>query len=334
MKYVSKRFYLLLMCLLSALLVFWFISITKASTIRTIFTNWIDDDWHRVSLYSLFLKNDWNINDTPSLSIATGGNNLDVWTWLFIGTEFQDTNLSGSLNAIGWGSGNEIRNSNYGWICWWWDNTIDWGSHGSFVGWGSWNVAGSQNSVVWWWRYNVIEGWINSFIIWLNNNIDGNNAVILGWINNWGNGNSLVLWSWAWWRLYSFSWNAEVQEKAARINAKNWVLIWTYSPISWVSLVVSWAVKLGEVKSVTWSIWLNTDNKLQAYDGNAPHILGWGDEWGCAFGNVYIQNWESVTGYENYYSSSECVGVSITCSDWSLYPNDRTYYPYCYKLSE
>ena len=185
-----------------------------------------------------------------------------------------------------------------------------------------------------WWQYWVV-------VWWSGNKANGENSVVLWGIGNTANGeNSLVLWQNANWYDNSFAWSANARQDEARIDANKGVLIWTYSPVTGVKLVVSWAVKLWMWWTGVWEINMDNDGCMRASDGANSYVLGRGSEtqcstnsW-CQFGKIILQHGDSVTGYAVSYSDN-CTGnaVRLECDSGNLKESSivrNGYYPYCY----
>ncbi len=308
MKTKTKRNYLLWV-ILSTFLIAWIMNATNNINIPN------KDNLHRISLFSLFLSND-NEN-SAQMKVSTWWNNLDV------------------LNGI-------IINNNNAWVAWGQSNIVNWEIWA--IGWGQSNIVNWEIWVVAGWNWNTAGlSWV---ILWWNRNKASNGGVVL-----WGNGNeaknnSIALWQNAKWDNASFVWNKwDATNGSARINASGWMLIWTYKSIDWVSLVVSWAIKLWKDESNTqkWSI--SDENWcIKFYNWSINYAIGrnsekscWLNTW-CQFGTIILYNGDKVDGYRNLYASS-CNTVTVTCKNWNLYvdgntvKNMETIYPNCYKLS-
>ena len=330
MKHVVSKSYLLGFSLLLAFLIIWIVGVTSWQIINTINTNMQIEDQHKWRFYLLNLGSGDNYS---ALKIGENDSFLTVNSWLIV---WSWVNANGSLIMIWWWENNNISDWYNWWIAWWKNNTLEWG-----------------NSVIWWWQWNkvvwdnaVVAAWSGNFawekwvVVWWFNN-SWSNGVILWWISNEADWDySLVMWSGAKWKIGSFSWNAEAWEDSARIDAKSGVLIWTYTPITWVSLVVSWAVKLdGTNSTLTWWIYFTGGRTFDVYDGVAWHTLGKNSESSsnnnpCRFWNVLLQQWDTATWYVNYFTGGLCEWVSLTCGNWNMKDssNRSGYYPYCYEI--
>lgn len=335
MKSIVKKSRLLLLSLVWFLIV-WFVSIAIWITI----INTTPDDEHKVTLHSLYLEG--GVTD-KLIRVEDNKENLDVNNWLIVGSN-HTVEWSAKYSSIGWGQSNTIKWNTVdviGWGIWWWEyNKVNEGSN-SAVGWWSNNTTDWGNSVVVWWKkWESLRGWV---ILWWWGTQQ--HAFDVG-VVLWGNGNkagnySLVLWENVnWWNTGSFVWNGKARQQyysKAGINAKSWVLIWTYNPVDGVSLVVSGSMKLDDGTDDEWVIRLNSSWCLTMYDGHT-HVLGRSSKsvcnvasW-CQFGSVFLQDWDVVTGYRVSYSTN-CNGevTSVQCNNWNL---SQQVYPYCYKISD
>ena len=321
MKKMSKKSVLLWLVLLWTVALVWFVSALVIN---------IDDsiELHKVRLHSLYLWSGDEESDYAKVYMDIDESVLRIWSWLMIW---------GLDVGVAWGSGNWIYddNSDFMKVIGWWERN---------------GVIGEMWVVVWWYANEANAWWA---IVWWY----GNNAVdstVVWWFNNYAENYSLVFWSGAQAYNYSFSWNTNMltsgfpSSSSASISAKSWVLIWTYTPITGVNLVVSWVVKFGweeinewdsdyrgEIRAVSWCFY--------AYDGASWHVINeWdisncGDvwiEWTCKFGNIRMLNWQTLTWYKQPYAES-CVEKQVTCSESKLYLDsiEGVYYPYCYEYS-
>ena len=352
MKNKTKTNYLLGI-LLSVFMIVWIINTTNWATKTVIETNPDSSKLHTPSLFSLFL---WNPSNSVEMSVATWSNNLDILNWLIVWKN-HTVNWSPKLSVIWWWK-NNIINASYAWIGGWQENEINKWENWAIWWWYSnkiWTSNNAKNWVIAWWRNNHDDGW---WIIlwWKYNKIASLNK---GWVILWWQGNSawpqsLVLWSAttqnprAW--EYSFIWNQKRTtdiDFQASINAENWMLIWTYNPITGVSLVSSWAIRLWqENNNIKW--WIhNSWWCIQFYDWNVYNTLGKVSEdsgkcgintW-CQFGIATLHNWDIVTAYSVSYTGN-CQNASgqVTCLNWKLVDennqSDVFVYPYCYNLSD
>ena len=325
MKSIVKKSRLLLLSLVW-FLVIWVVSI---AIWITIINTAPDDSEHKVRLHSLYLEG--RVTDKDLIGVESGKKNLDINNWLVVGFGHNvESNVK--YSSIGWGKSSTNTVGIRGWGIWWWlSNKISWNN--SAIGGGASNRTNWSNSVVVWWRTNkAFSGWI---VLWWQRS-QTTNGVVLGWSGNKAMINSLVLGQGAEWEANSFAWNGNAELNTARIEANSWVLIWTYSPIHGVSLVVSWSVKLGSGHDGNkWAIRLNSSWCLTMYDGHT-HVLGRKSKsmcgvasW-CQFGGVLLQDWDAVTGYAVSYST-DCDDTvrQAQCNDWNLSPQ---VFPYCYKI--
>ena len=316
---------------LSLLWGFWiisFINITNGDDI--IIDPTLLDSQHTTLLHSLYL---WKWDDTDNtwvrLKVSSGGKFFDILNWFVV----SEKSANWTLAVIGWWLDNELNWQN-AWIGWWQNNKV------------------LNNSVIAWWFGNEIK-WENSVIVWWYKNKVSNGGVVV-WGNMWESVGWVVLWwmdykagknsmvfNWKWWE-WSFVFNngsVSVDANSAYIGASNWLLIWTTTKKNNVSLVVSGAVKIGDSSlKKWWEILSSNDWCFKAHDWNGYQWLGrssgawacWTDG-SCLFGGVYIQNWDSVKWYKNYYAYGSCGWwETIKCNNWVL--SKQWYYPYCHTI--
>ena len=271
--------------------------------------------------------------------MSVENNQLVITDWIVV---WDSTSQSRSpASSVGWWNMNTIgENSSYAWIAWWhWNRISSW--ENSIIGWWMNNTVGGSNAIVVWWEANsVLERWN---VVWWYWNSAENNWVVLWWSDNIASDNSLVLWANAVWAWKSFSWNASAWYHAARIDASNWVLIWTTQPLTGVNLVVNGAVKLWGTNSVTGVAWeIKVVNWcFYAYDWVAWHVMNRNSTWECndlpvsqicKFGNVELQEWDVVIAYKATISPT-CEYAEVTCTNWEFVDagwNTDYKYPYCY----
>ena len=335
MKIKTKKNYLLGI-LLSAFLIIWIINITNGEP-NVINTNPDSSKLHTASLRSLFLGDSDVDTGFSWMRVNTWWSSLDILNWLIVWSDNSVSQWS-KMVVIGWGRGNSVNASNAG------------------IAWGSGNAVDGENWAIGWWLWNMGK-WI---IAWGNNNkIDDVLWVILWWFKNiskggivlWGSGNmawenSMAFWQNAKWDKNSFAWNAHALQNSARIDASGWMLIGTYSPVSWVYLVVSGSVKLwsGKFDSTTWWVWVNENGCIKASDGDSLYTLGrssesvCGVDSGCQFGTTILHNGDKVTAYTvSYAKKCEDIAQTVTCKGWKFYNSGgsimNVVYPYCYDLS-
>lgn len=343
MKQIVNKKYFFGLFLLSVFLMVWIVSVTNWQTLIEMNNSGMKE--HIVRLHSLFLWNS-NVNDTVSMKINSWDNFLSISGWLAVWSN-HSVSSNAVYSAIGWWSGNSLYGEG-NWIVWWAGNSVD-GKY-SLIGWWEGNSIDAENSVIWWWSGNSLSG--NSSVIawWEGNSINAENSVIL-----WGQGNkanwrnSLVLWQKAEWNTWSFAWSAKVSNpNSARIDTKSGVLIWTYTPINWVKLVISWAVSLSWQSSLGSWVWWEikvVNGCIYAYDGENWQVM-WkssrqsancgGEIQACQFWETLLYQWDTVDAYKNYYSNN-CSSIRVMCSGWNLVDasgNTWTYYPYCYKIQQ
>lgn len=326
MKSIVKKSYLLLLSLLWWFLVVWFVSVTMWITVINTHS---DDSEHRVMLHSLYL--DGNVTGDVLMWVNENEEALNVRNWLIVGSGI--IQWDGDFCSVGWWLENKIEASANGWSIWWWgNNNIHWWEN-SVIGGGHKNMTRGDNSVVvWWYNNSWFNGWV---VLWWSGWGASVGGVALWGKANKAMSNSLVLWKNAQWNMNSFTWNSVAQSNEARINADSWVLIWTYTPIDSVSLVVSWSIKLNNGNDNIWAIRYN-NWCLTMYDGHT-HILGRSSKsvcgvasW-CQFGSILLQDWDVVTGYSVSYSTNcnTVVVTGVTCVAWNL---SAQVYPYCYNI--
>lgn len=343
MKQIINKKYFLGLFLLSLFLTVWIVSVTNWQT-SIITTPWESE--HIIRLHSLFLWGS-SVDDTVSMKVNTWEDFLTIQGWLAIWSNHNVAD-SAAFSAIGWWKSNTISGLG-NWIVWWEGNSVD-GKY-SLIGWWKSNrIESAENSVIGWWSGNIISATDNSVIAWwAENSVNGQNSVILwGRKNKADWGNSLVMWQESEWNTWSFAWSAKViNPNSARINAKSGVLIWTYTPITWVKLVVSWAVSLTwtfdididwwtgwEIRVVNWCIYAFDGNNWQVMWKSSRNNGTCAEEMqSCRFWETLLYQWDTVDAYENFWSES-CRSIKVECSGWDLLYNGNTwtYYPYCYKI--
>lgn len=356
MKIKIKKNYLI-WTLLSTFLIIWIINITNGQVI--INTNPDISKLHTPSLFSLFLGD--NNSNSAQIKVNSWKNYLEILTWLIVWSQNQ-TNSSAQLSVIwwwelnvmnasnawiGWWKSNKIEIWDY-WAIWWWESNQIWPSK---IGW-NW-----KNWIIVWWKNNTANGWW--IILWWELNQISKDKIwwiILWWYNNLAWNNSLILWSNSIWWEYAFIWNLNNRKSklpeetntaySARINANSWMLIWTYKPITWVSLVVSWSIKLWSSNvNNTWWIYIDSNNCIKFYDWSTSNTLGKVSEYDtkclnrwCNFGITSLHNWDKVVAYSKSYAT-KCDDIKqiITCNNWELVDQNNWtgiyIYPYCYDLS-
>lgn len=263
---------------------------------------------------------------------------LNVLNWLAV-SEDGTANVSASskLVIIGWWSGNAVDWSN-SWIGWWKSNKINGINNIAAIGWGVQNTTNWNYSVVAWGYGNTANDW--GVVIWWSESKANGNGVALGGNKNTANDNSLALWKNATAGTNSFAWNASVGDNRARINATKWVLIWTYTPVTWAKLVVNWPIKLNDIGDSTWIKWeINVKwGCIYAYYADwTKHVLGrasWVSCWErntCKFGRTILQDWDKVKAYRNSFATNCGTPTEVTCNNWTFSPAGYVY-PYCYSL--
>jgi len=292
-------------------------------------------DLHRSQLFSLSL---WKRETDANVKVDIDNNRLNVYNWIIMWENNGAAN-GASFSSIWWWKWNSIASVEKSGI-WWWNG----------------NSIGSSFSVIWWWsdnsviwsnsQVNAIAGWSSNItqaggtvVGWLGNKANGT-WVIIWWQNNSFDGDgSMILWSGSQWGKWSFSWNSSIsQNYSAIIMATGGTLIWTYETVSWVNLVVDWAVKLwnnsiewmaGEIRLQSWCFY--------GYDGSDWHVINrwlWNEcfdnEMTCKFGSVVLQPHETVMAYSEPYAEN-CILEEIECNEnWILWNAGNFYYPYCH----
>ena len=294
---------------------------------------------HTTLLHSLYLwKGDVEDNTWVRLKVSPWGKFLDILGWLVVSPKY----VKWTSVAIGWWNSNIVNGRN-SWIGWWKNNKVGW----------DWSTIGWWESNMIWWDWAVVVWWINNYALvggvvagW-QSGYSSDGWVILWWLNSTAWKNSMVFnWQWEQWSFVFNGGSTVVAENSAYIGASNWLLIWTNTPITDVSLVVSGAVKIGNSEIKKWGEIVNNGWCISAYDNTKYLGLGrssgfpepcWGDG-SCLFWWVYIQNWDTVTGYVANadwfpYWYGTCSSRILTCTDWTLKPDDKTYYPNCHRVS-
>ena len=223
--------------ILSISLIIWFVSVTVW---KTMIPTTPQSPEHEVWLHSITLSKE-SVQTGWWLKIFTGGKKLDILDWLTVWNGNIVPMWGVSLSVIGWGRGNSLNVSNAG-IGWWWSNKVT--AKRWAIGWWWSNAVSRVYWVVIWWTGNTVKWDLWVIVWWQLNSVGGDKGVILWGYNNYWWSNSLVMWHDATWGNNSFAWNGVAQDSGARIDADNWVLIWTKMSITGVKLVVSGAVKL------------------------------------------------------------------------------------------
>lgn len=359
MKNTSKLACLFSLWLLSSLCMLASINITNGEfNIDLNFWSNLTETTHKSRLKTLFLWWGENWIDSPAW-MTTSSTSLDVFKGLIVGKTIWEAGNYSSVVIGGW-QWNQIRSDKAG-IAGGTSNHITTTAELAAIGWWASNSVSQRNWVVAGWSWNFVknlgassnEWWV---VLWgADNKSDA--GVVLWWKGNEIGKNGLAMWVSAKWGDRSFvrndgTFNGTASEGSAVIWAKNGVLIWTYTPVTGASLVVSWAVKIWGTSEnpVAWEIRLETDNCLYAYDGTKWHILGKNSQTSCTahssdvavtceFGRILLQEGNVVDeAYSQAYASS-CSAVKVTCKNvggvWKLVPESWTaaakYYPSCFK---
>lgn len=336
MKNSIKKIWLLWLSLICGIWIASFVNVTRGATkIETTPSGVVQ---HRAVLHSLYLWNGSSDMTWAGFRVVSGETNIDVLNWMIIGTG----NSAGWIWVIiWWWKGNKI-NGDYAGIWWWY-----------------WNLANWDYSVIWWWMYNTWDSL--AVVVWGNKNKATDGGVVLWWnggTTQWGvllwwstnssKDGSMVLWFGSKWGKWSFVWNTNtagvtVWDNSARINANNWVLIWTNTNAdNKVKLVVSGAVKIWNSSlNEKWEIKL-TDCITANNNGNT-FALGWPSEangscwrvaW-CTFWWVYIEEGKTAKAYESFYvindwkNNARCKEISwwLKCEGWVM---QGQWYPACF----
>lgn len=295
-----------------------------------------DKPEHELHLHSLFLWKD--ATDTGASWVKANENNLDILNGLIVWTWTNRKDSTGHLITVWWWKNNVVEGNN-SWIWGWNGNKINNGDN-SAIGWWDGNIINWNSATIAWWQGNTAkESWV---VVGWKSNI-ASNWVALWWSENNAKGkNSLVMWKKSTWGEGSFAWNDgsssnfNAPDNTARIDANSGVLIRTFTPIKWVALVVSWAIKLGGDTSSDELAWeMRVDNWcIQVYDGGNWHYLGGScngavDWTWCQFGKTYLLNGDTATGYEKPVDA-KCSWKPVTCNNWKLQPENL--FPYCYEV--
>ena len=268
-------------------------------------------------------------------------NGLFVWEWT--------AGDNATLVVVWWWDNNTINGSS-AWIAGWSTNTIS--ANNSAIGGGINNTVNWENGVVAWWNSNTVWS-VWGVVVWWNNNSVGEY-----WVVVWGSSNSagkygLAFWRSSKWGERSFSWNDgsnesyTAKDNSAYIGTSGWVLIWTYTPVSWVNLVVNGAVKIWWEELWLWKVWevKMVNGCFYAHDGSKWHVLGRGSVSAsscrieglakiCEFGNTRLWEWDIAIWYSAPYAPN-CNDIRqvVSCgSDGNLDPAEYVY-PYCYSLN-
>jgi len=359
MRHTFNKIWLLWLCLLLGIFVLRSVNAADDATV-TINPDAPARVWHRSTLYNLDL---WVISNHATLYAA--GWRMRFTNWL---VAWKDSSVWGSDYAvIGWWDGNKIlNNANYAWIWWWKSNEIR-GNY-AVIGWWEGNDANWDNSVVVGGQKNTASAQNSVVVGGYNNTASAQNSVVAGGQNNTANKNSLALGRSAIAKEWAFIWNSNpslqtAQDNSALVNASNWTLIGTTTPIVWVNLVVDGAVRVAwtndNENKQKWEI-RYVDRCFYWYDGNVWHVLNrWNDNGRnsecrafpdsianfCYFGNTIIREWDNAMGYA-VPNAVTCTSKILICHNKHLYEKKArvnepdltkladSYYPYCYKINK
>ena len=340
----QKKGYKLLLPLIAAFL----LALNFSGAIKITVRNILDDAnnySHRVRLHSLYLT-EWfeDSEDDYLVWMKTFNNHLLVSNGLLI---WKTNNIEWSrMVTIWWWNNNRIQNSENSWIAggaenkiFTWDNSVIWWWYNNRIEW--------SDAVIAWWDNNRATAW--GIVVWWSGNLAKNKGIVFWWewnVADWFN--NLVLGKNAEWWEWSFAWNGKANNYSAYIWAKNWVLIWTYDTITWVNLVVNWAIKLWWDTEASWTPW---EIRVvwwcfYAFDWSYWHVINqsWksGCTWlpavgTCEFWAVQLQAWDKVTAYKDTISTS-CSSSEVVCLNWELVgisnPSEKDYiYPYCHEIT-
>lgn len=356
MRHTLRKFWLLWLCLFLSIFVLEFVNAADDPNNPDVEINLAGTILHNSRLHTLKLGSNevktWTLKVTTIAGTdkVTFTNGLIIW----------DSHDVGSLNEedhaiIGWGSNNRVG-SDYAAIGWWQANDSQ--AKYTVIGGGQINVAKEQNSVVVGWYNNTAEKQNSVVVGWQKNTTKWQNSVVVGWNNNTAYQNSLALGVGALWNQGSFAWNGPANEKDGYINADNWILVNTTTPIAWVNLVVKGAVKIAWNKFDPRSKWeiRYFGGCFYAYDGGTWHVLNrWKEGQAgngcsaapdgvvaqyCEFGNTILWDGDSVLAWSQTYATgwteNSCpssYSATVTCNNGTLYPSGYTY-PYCYPIHQ
>lgn len=349
MKNTSKLACLFSLWLLSGLCMLASVSVASDN-------NWVSMDLsdfsslstaHRARLTGLYLLPTAN-EETNAAYMASTPDTLDIYKGLIVGKNIWGSNDDGVLVVIWWWKSNSIwGGTRYSGIAWWNQNGISSNVDNAVIGGGDSNHVYSNDGVIAWGQGNVSYWWV---VLWWQGNTWYVQWIVLWWQYNVAGKNGLVMWKKAEWGEWSFVRNdGSVSEPAAAnsalIGASNWVLIWTYTPKTNVSLVVNWPVKVWDVDfntPKTWKISMK-NGCLYSFDGVSWHVLGKSSAAAeamgtkckditvaktCRFGRVLLQEWDVIEAYTEAYSDN-CVKQEVTCTNWKLGTADK-YYTTCF----
>lgn len=329
----------------SFLFAFWMFSFANLTNGVIIETSPTASNQHTTRVYSLYL---WDIDNTNAswIRVQAGKKYLDLWNWINVWKKWEVNNINNTLVAVGWWGKNSIGWDN-SWIAGWYNNTVN--NTNSAIGWWRNNTTNWDKSVVAWGYYNSASAW--GVALWWDHTTANGNGVALWGSNNTAGTNSLVLWSKSTWNEWSFVWsdgvaNISATSNSARIDAQDWVLIWTYQKIPWVKLVVKWPVKIGGDNSSSWIQWeiRVIGWCVFAYDSASRRHVLWRASWAscwepatCVFGKTLLQQWDKVKAYKYAFTTDNCDSATasawVTCTaGWTLSPAGYVY-PYCNKVS-
>lgn len=298
---------------------------------------------HRARLTGLYLVRDTNDENNSAYMSATT-DTLDIYNGLIVSKNVLRSDDQRSLVVVWWWEWNTIADRvNYSGIAWWTWNQIHTDISNAVIGGGNANQVWSNGGVIAWGEGNNSHWWV---VLWWKSNISSW-WTVLWWQNNKAWENALAMWNGAKWEAWSFVRNdgsitAEAAANSALIWASNWVLIWTYTPKAWVSLVVSWAVKVWDIDYDTATPWkiAMKNGCLYSFDGVSWHVLGKSSAAAeaacnditvaktCKFGRVLLQEWDEVDAYTAAYSDN-CVSEKVTCTNWKLGTADK-YFTSCF----
>ena len=305
---------------------------------------------HRARLKTLYL---WNGSDADDAAwMAATDKTLDIFKWLIVDKSLLDQNANWDLILVGWWIGNNITDSDgvhKSGIAWWERNNIS--ADNAAIGWGGENnVSWENGAVAWWYKNESKAGWV--VLWWQGNKAEG---IVLWWQENEAGQNGLAMWTSAKWWEWSFvrndgsyRWETLVENKAL-IWAQKWLLIGTYEPKDWVSLVVNWPIQIwytDQTPGVAWEI-RSKEGCLYAFDGTNRHLLGSSSSScthytvakKCQFGRILLQEWDKVTAYSSV-SAPNCDAVKredVYCQGWELVAwwTSKDYkFPACINLSD
>lgn len=326
---------------------------------------------HILRLYSLYLSywdKDIKVSTDDILEYASSDASYKYGK-LIVPNGFvfgNDSSATSDNASIWWWGKNNINASESAWIWWWYNNKItNWNN--SLILWWEWNTINNVwsawvgNAVVLWWQTNTINKWTltnnedtnNWVVIWWSENAIWNHSVALWWYHNKWNSFSLLLWTnvdasgYDWVFVWWDDGNPNLKTNSALMKSSKWVLIWTAKPVSNISMIVNWAIKLSKSNDNTRVWWeIKVDGGcFYVYNGSSWDLLNQSDSSKCEsyskkckFWNIELWNWDKVKAYSTT-TDVNCASKSqmVTCVNWILKTeswSDVFKYPYCYDTTD